>query len=44
MPQVIATDNAARALACAQDNVQRLGVAAQVQLCNVDLFPQATPI
>lgn len=37
--QVIATDNAARALACAQDNVQRLGVAAQVQLCNVDLFP-----
>ncbi len=39
VPQVIATDNAARALACAQDNVQRLGVAAQVQLCNVDLFP-----
>ena len=38
-PQVIATDHAARALACAQDNVQRLGVAAQVQLCNVDLFP-----
>ena len=37
--QVIATDHAARALACAQDNVQRLGVAAQVQLCNVDLFP-----
>lgn len=39
VPQVIATDHAARALACAQDNVQRLGVAAQVQLCNVDLFP-----
>ena len=39
VPQVIATDNAERALACAQDNVQRLGVAAQVQLCNVDLFP-----
>ena len=39
VPQVIATDNAARALACAQDNVQRLGIAAQVQLCNVDLFP-----
>lgn len=39
VPQVIATDNATRALACAQDNVQRLGVAAQVQLCNVDLFP-----
>ena len=39
VPQLIATDHAARALACAQDNVQRLGVAAQVQLCNVDLFP-----
>ena len=39
VPQVIATDHAARALACAQGNVQRLGVAAQVQLCNVDLFP-----
>ncbi len=39
VPQVIATDHAERALACAQDNVQRLGVAAQVQLCNVDLFP-----
>ena len=39
VPQVIATDHAARALACAQDNVQRLGVAAQVQLGNVDLFP-----
>ena len=39
VPQVIATDHAARALACAQDNVQRLGVAAQVQLCNVDLVP-----
>ena len=39
VPKVIATDHAARALACAQDNVQRLGVAAQVQLCNVDLFP-----
>lgn len=39
VPQVIATDHAARALACAQDNVQRLSVAAQVQLCNIDLFP-----
>lgn len=39
VPQVIATDNATRALACAQDNVQRLGVAVQVQLCNADLFP-----
>ena len=37
--QVVATDTAARALACAQDNLQRLGVAAQVQLLNADLFP-----
>lgn len=37
--QVVATDTAARALACAQDNVQRLGVAAQVQLLDADLFP-----
>lgn len=37
--RVVATDTAARALACAQDNVQRLGVAAQVQLLDADLFP-----
>lgn len=37
--QIVATDTAARALACAQDNLQRLGVAAQVQLLNADLFP-----
>ncbi len=37
--RVVAIDTAARALACAQDNVQRLGVAAQVQLLNADLFP-----
>ena len=37
--RVRATDLAPRALACARENLQRLGVAAQVQLCNVDLFP-----
>lgn len=36
---IVATDTAARALACAQDNLQRLGVAAQVQLLDADLFP-----
>lgn len=37
--QVVATDLSARALACAQDNIQRLGVAAQVQVLEADLFP-----
>lgn len=37
--QVLATDNSGRALACAQDNFQRLGVAHQVQLLEADLFP-----
>ncbi len=36
--QVLATDTDPRALACAQDNLQRLGVAQQVQLLQADLF------
>ncbi|MBY0453906.1 MAG: class I SAM-dependent methyltransferase [Burkholderiaceae bacterium] len=36
---IIATENAPRALACAQDNLQRLGLIPQVQLLNADLFP-----
>lgn len=36
---VIATDQDPRALACAAANVVQLGVGAQVQLCQVDLFP-----
>ena len=36
---IVATDQDARALACAQDNLQRLGLAAQVQLLHTDLFP-----
>jgi methylase of polypeptide subunit release factors len=37
--RVIATDQDARALACARDNVQRLGIAAQVEVVEADLFP-----
>ncbi len=37
--QVVATDTDPRALACAQDNLARLGVAEHVQLVNTDLFP-----
>jgi hypothetical protein len=38
--QVIATDQDPRALACAQDNLNRLGVSAQVQVVNANLFPE----
>ena len=37
--QVVATDLDARALACAADNLQRLGVQQQVQLKQADLYP-----
>jgi methylase of polypeptide subunit release factors len=37
--QVIGTDQDARALDCARDNLQRLGLAGQVQVCQADLFP-----
>lgn len=36
---VVATDQDPRALACAADNLARLGVAAQVQVLAADLFP-----
>jgi methylase of polypeptide subunit release factors len=36
---VIATDQDPRALACARDNLQRLGLAQRVTLCEADLFP-----
>ena len=39
VPQVIATDNQPRALACARDNLQRLGLASKVQVVEADLFP-----
>jgi len=37
--QVVATDMAERALVCAHDNLQRLGLQNQVQLLQADLFP-----
>lgn len=37
---VIATDLDPRALACAQDNVNRLGLADRVEVIRADLFPQ----
>ncbi|OYX12168.1 MAG: methylase [Acidovorax sp. 32-64-7] len=37
--RVVATENEPRALACARDNLQRLGVLPQVELQSVDLFP-----
>ena len=37
--QVVATDQDPRALECARDNLQRLGILASVQLLQADLFP-----
>jgi predicted RNA methylase len=37
--QVIATDLDPRALACARDNIERLGLATQVEIREQDLFP-----
>ena len=37
--RIVATDNAPRALVCAKDNLQRLGLQKQVELQDVDLFP-----
>lgn len=37
--RVVATDLSERALACAQDNLERLGLQAQVSLVRADLFP-----
>ncbi len=42
VPRVVATDADARALACAADNLERLGYAAQVELVACDLFPEGT--
>ncbi|CAG9272040.1 methyltransferase [Paraburkholderia unamae] len=36
---VVATDQDARALACARENLERLGYAAQVEVVEADLFP-----
>ncbi len=37
--RIIATDEDARALACAAENIERLGIGAQVELLVADLFP-----
>ncbi len=37
--RIVATDNDARALACAQDNIERLGLTQQVRVAQADLFP-----
>ncbi|AOK30813.1 MULTISPECIES: methyltransferase [Burkholderia] len=39
--RVVATDQDPRALACAAENVARLGYAAQVEIVKADLFPAA---
>jgi SAM-dependent methyltransferase len=38
--QVIATDQDPRALACARDNLERLGLTEHVQVVQADLFPE----
>ena len=40
MKQVLATDMDARALGCARENIARLGLAAQVEVIQADLFPE----
>lgn len=40
--RVVATDLNPRALACARDNIQRLGLQAQVDVVEADLFPAGT--
>lgn len=37
---ILATDTDPRALACAQENFERLGITEQVQLQQADLFPK----
>ncbi|WER45284.1 class I SAM-dependent methyltransferase [Cupriavidus sp. WKF15] len=37
--RVVATDQDARALACARENLEQLGVAGQVEILEADLFP-----
>ncbi|MDX5364035.1 MAG: class I SAM-dependent methyltransferase [Pseudazoarcus pumilus] len=37
--QVVATDNAPRALRCAQDNLARLGLSERVEVQDADLYP-----
>jgi SAM-dependent methyltransferase len=38
--RVVATDQDPRALACARENIERLGLAAKVEVVHADLFPE----
>ena len=38
--RVVATDQEARALACARENIARLGLSGQVEVVHADLFPE----
>ena len=40
MQHIVATDMDARALSCARENLQRLGLEQQVELMKADLFPE----
>ncbi|HAV38406.1 MAG TPA: methyltransferase [Massilia sp.] len=40
LPRVVATDMDERALGCARDNVERLGLSKQVEIVKADLFPE----
>ncbi len=40
LPRVVATDMDERALGCARDNVERLGLTRQVEIVKADLFPE----
>lgn len=42
--KIIATDQDSRALACATENLQRMGLLNQVQLCAANLFPVDAPL
>ena len=38
--KIVATENDERALACARDNVERLGLTAQIEVIQADMFPE----
>lgn len=38
--RVVATDQAPRALACAQKNIENLGLTVTIEILNVDMFPE----
>ena len=40
VPHIVATDQDARALACATENIEHLGLAAEVVVIKADLFPE----